>query len=157
MSHLFDPRDALMAEATEILRRPDPTLGWSGDTDLFVAYDRLMDNWLVVRENEDGSRTAVMRQRKPGQKLDITQVIRSLVARDTHLRNNSHAEQMERLIAENERKSQEHQDAAAEALRETMERVYHAAASKDLKHETGYVRPMTVSGEFKAKIDALPD
>lgn len=153
----IDPREHVLAYATELLRRPDPTLGWSGDTDLFVVYNRLMDNWEVWRENEDASFQCVMRQRTPGQQLDIAAVIRSLVARDTHLRNNSHTEQMDRLIAENAAKEKAHEDAAAEALRDTMERVYHAAASKDLKHETGYVRPMTVGGEIKAKIAALPD
>jgi hypothetical protein len=153
----FDPREHVLAYATELLRRPDATLGWSGDTDLFVAYNRLLDSWEIWRENEDATFQCVMRQRKPGQQLDISAVIRSLVARDTHLRNNSHTEQMDRLIAENAVKEQEHQDKAAEALRDTMERVYHAAASKDLKHETGYVRPMTVPGSIKAKISALPD
>lgn len=157
MSTPFDPRDHLLREATEILRRPSPELGWSGDTDLYVAYNRLLDNWEVWRENEDGTFQPVMRQRSPSQPLDIAAVIRSLVERDTRLRGNSHAEQMDRLIANNEAKSAEHEALAAEALRETMERVYHAAASKDLKHETGYVRPMTVGGDIKAKMAALPD
>ncbi len=155
MPPTFDPRDALLAEATEIIRRPAPELGWSGDTDLFVCYERLEDVWSVWREDGDGRFRPVLKQRTPGQKLDPTLIIRSLVARDTHLRNNSHADQMERLIEHNVAVTEAAEATAAERLRETMEKVYHAAATKDL--DVGYVRPLLVTGTFKDRITALPD
>lgn len=157
---IFDPRDALLAAATEIIRRPSAELGWTGDTDLFVCYERLEDRWSVWREDGDGMFRPVMKQKDPGQKLDPSVIIRSLVERDTYLRNNSHERHMEKIIQANERVSAERDAAAAEMLSETMQKVYHAVATNNTA-ETGYVRPLAVGAAFKdafnAKVHPIAD
>lgn len=157
MPQHFDPREALLVAATEAVRRPDATQGWTGDTDLYVCYNRLEDRWEVWREDGDGQFRPVMRQREPGQKLDPAAIVRSLVERDTFLRNNSAERQMDRLLKEQEAIASAKEDAMRDSMGEMMERVYHAAASKDLKAETGYVGPISIPAAFKERITALPE
>ena len=159
----FDPRAGLIEAATELIRRPSPELGWTGDTDLYVVWARLTRTWEVWREDGDGNFRCLIRQplSESGQPPDPAKIIRNLVSRDTYLRNNSAEKQVEEIMAYNERLENERLDKAAEDLRETMERIYYAAAAQDLKHETGYVRPMTVSSELKTILDSavipIPD
>lgn len=152
----FDPTEGLLAAATEEIRRPDPTCGWAGDTDLYVVHNRLEARWEVWREDDDGEFRMVTRQRTVGADidgLDLAKLKKHLASKDTRARGNSHEEMLERVYQENLALDAAREKEATEQLSDTMQRVYHAAASTDLKTETGYVRPMTVSGALK---DRLP-
>jgi hypothetical protein len=97
------------------LRRPDATLGWSGDHLLTIGFNRIRDVWEVHRERPDGSGKYdfVCRQKEPGERLDVTKVIRGLVARDTTIRGNSALEQAkERQKANDENEIRLAQEAA---------------------------------------------
>ena len=63
------------------LQNGDPTLGWEGDPNLCVAFDKLTQRWEIHRLEHDGQYRLVMRSR-PGMPFPHN-VIEWLVQHDT--------------------------------------------------------------------------
>jgi len=143
----LDPRAPYAEEINKALHRPDPVLGWAGDPALFAVWHRLESRWEVWEQLPTGYR--LIARCPSGERLDISRLLRGLVERDTHLRNNSAVEQMNRMIEHNERLQREKERQMEEALADKLERVYHAAVSGGGGSEYGYVRPVSLSGAWK--------
>jgi len=78
------------------LQKPRPELGWTGDPDLLLAHHRLT-GWEVLREEATWnghaweSRHTVIAQKRPGSgdRIDVNELVRGLVARDTQIHKQS--------------------------------------------------------------------
>lgn len=143
----LDPRAPYAQHLNDILAKPDPVLGWTGDPSLFMVWNRLEARWEVWRQEPEGDR--LIARAPSGERLDISRLLRGLVERDTTLRNNSAVDQMNRMIEHNERLQREKDRQMEEALADKLERVYHAAVSGGGGAEYGYVRPVSLSGAWK--------
>lgn len=128
------------------LRRPDPTIGWTGDPLLTVAYNRILDRWEVHRERPDGSGKFdfIARQKEMGQRLDVTQLLRGLVARDTTLRNNTALDQANERIKANQENEKRLDAEAAEQNKELTLKLTRGIITDLGEGSVGYVRPLTV-------------
>jgi len=109
-------------------------LGWSGDPDLVLAFNNgPKQAWEVLRHEprrNEPNRHVVVMTGPPGAELNdsaMFALIQNLVLADTHRAGNSHLEQVERVIKENERRDAAHTAAAADATAEKLEKFYHEA------------------------------
>lgn len=139
-------RTVLAPEYQWRLHNPDPTLGWLGDPDLVLTFNRLLDCYEVWREEPFFDTRAgkwvddyviVARRNTKGSRFDIAELIKGLVARDSHLRNNSAEEAMKRHLDEVVAEEQARTDAMTEALMEP-----HAKLAYTLAKESGDLAPV---------------
>lgn len=130
-------RTVLAPEYQYRLQNPDPTLGWLGDPDLVLVFNRLLDRYEVWREEpyfntrtgrwEDNYHIVAARSVK-GSRFDIAALIRGLAARDSYLRDNSAEQAMERHLDEVVREERERDERMVEALMEPHAKLAHATA-----------------------------
>lgn len=139
----LDPRAARGNALTVRLRDPDPTLGWAGAPDLFAAWDAIQCRWQVWQDMDGTNSRLVAQGPIGGEHFDPAALIRELASRDRHAR--GHKDAIEEAIKANERLAAEKEKAQVEAMAETMDRVYHAAAG-EIGHEYGYVAPISFAG-----------
>jgi hypothetical protein len=153
LQNLHD-RTTLGPEYQARLTNPDPTLGWLGDPDLVLTYNRLEDCYEVWREEvvydtavEDyvTRYTIIAKRSTKGARFDIAQLIRGLVARDSYIEGNSAKQAMEKYLAEVSRETEEGEARMVEALMEPHAKVAHALA-RDTGNLSTFV---SMSGAYK--------
>lgn len=124
-------------EYQKALREGKPELGWKGDPDLTITYHRLL-GWEVLREEGYFSngvwelrQIPVARQRpEAGVNLDINQLIRGLVARDTTVGNQSHEKAIDEYIQRYEKEEADRADQAYEAIAPVHEKLAWTVAKE---------------------------
>lgn len=154
LQNLHD-RSILGPEYQRRLREPDATLGWSGDPDLVLAYNRLLDVYEVWREEPFFDHATgkwvddyvvVARRNVRGARFDIAELIRGLVARDSWIEGQSAEKAMEKYLADVEAEAKAHEDAMFEALRPVHEKLAWTVA-----RDTGDLTPfVSLSGASNA-------
>lgn len=107
-------------EIIDALHNGYAPFGWAGDERLGL-YRRSDHRWELVRVEESGLETVVCRSR-PGLDLNMGLILH-LVKHDSRRGKNSQA-MIEQVIRENESLQQAQTDAAVDALRDPMEKVY---------------------------------
>ena len=132
-------------EYQKALRSPRPEIGWQGDPDLTLAYHHLT-GWEVLREEahfNDRTRTwnvrhvVIARQKAgAGARFDINGLLRGLVARDTHVRDQSQKSASDAYFKAVEQEEKERADRMYEAIRPVHERLAWTVAK-----ETGDLAP----------------
>lgn len=119
-------------EYQKALRTPRPEIGWQGDPDLTLAYHHLT-GWEVLREEAvqdprtgrwESRHVVIARQRAAGDvRIDVNELIRGLVARDTQVANQSHRKATEAYIDAVAKEEKERADRAYEAIRPVHEKL----------------------------------
>ncbi len=109
-------------------------LGWSGDPDLILAFNNgPAQRWEVLRHEplrNLPNRHVVVMAGPAGQDLNdsaLFTLIQNLVTADTHRAGNSHVEQVERMMKDNDRREAAQTQAAADATADSLSRFYHEA------------------------------
>lgn len=133
MGSPLDERQRVAEHLVRPLREGKPELGWEGDPRLVLAFHAITHQWELwrhepVRNNPD--RHVLVAKGPPGQDINpqaVDLLIRHLIDHDTHRRGNSLQEQLDRVIAQNERHDREQSRKAAEALMDPLGRFYTEA------------------------------
>lgn len=132
-------RSILAPEYQKALQHPKPELGWTGDPDLRLAWNRLEDRYEIWREEVffDHSTgkwetTFVIIGRAPhGERLDINAMIRGLVARDTKIACQSHRKAMDDYFRRLDAEERQRESEAIEALTPVHEKLAWAIAKDE--------------------------
>lgn len=153
LQNLHD-RTTLGPEYQARLINPDPTLGWLGDPDLVLTYNRLEEVYEVWREeviydtaiNDYVSRPTIIAKRNvKGARFDIADLIRSLVSRDSYVKGQSAKQAMEKYLAEVDKEDRDARAAMVDAFLEPHAKVAHALA----KSEGQLSSFVSLSGAYK--------
>ncbi len=139
MTPHFQPNGQIVeidSELLDALQNGYPTLGWDGDPQLFLAYNRATDRIEVWRHNlkADG-RPGLVMQSKPGQRIADMNIIKVLMEHDTRRHD----------VAANIKK---HNDAVRKSalddqrdkMEEAADRLYHGFQKDIGAHLTGSTR-----------------
>ena len=117
------------------LHHGDPVVGWKGDPDLALFWNKPRDCWeLWHHQPAPGhpDRHALVIQGAPGQGLDIGEfqmILKGLAEADTTRAGNSWLEQALRDQAHNDKLEAQKLEDSTDELMDPMDRVFHAAAN----------------------------
>ena len=152
MASLLTNVAVLGPEYQRALHNPKPEIGWKGDPDLTITHHQIT-GWEVLREEVwfdyktkrwETRHIPVARQRpEAGSRLDIDQLLKGLVDRDTNAGSDhkqAMAQHLDNLAKEEQRKA----DEAFEAFRPVHEKLAWTIAK-----ETGSLSPVVAVGEIK--------
>jgi len=127
-------RQEIAARYTTWLHDGVPTLGWAGDPDLRLVFaegiEQRWELWMHAPRRNDPDYHHPVFSAPTGAELNdqlVYMLIQRLVANDTHRAGNSAEDQLERVIAENDRKDAEHTRTASEALHDPLAKFYFEA------------------------------
>ena len=130
---VFDPRQQVADRLIQPLREGKPELGWSGDPDLVLVFERISNRWELwrhepLRGHQD--RHVMIAKGPVGQDLNedaINLLIMRLRDADTHRDGNSAEALVERALDHNDRVTAEANARAADAIAEPLATFYHEA------------------------------
>lgn len=133
MKPVFDSRQQMADRLIKPLRDGKPELGWSGDPDLVLVFERISNRWELWRfEPLQGNpdRHVMVAKGPVGQDLNedaVNLLIRNLVASDTHRSGNSAEQIVEDAIDHNDRLTAAANATAADAIADPLAKFYHEA------------------------------
>jgi hypothetical protein len=136
-------RTVMAPEYQRALTEPDATLGWAGDPDLTLAWNRLDQRYEIWREEAWQDYTTgkwqtihrIIARAPRGDRLDVTEMIRGLVARDTAVSGQSHEKAMEKYIRDVEAESAAKDEAAFQAIAPIHEKLAWTMAKATDNHK----------------------
>lgn len=135
----IDPRASYARELNWRLQNPDPTMGWTGDPDMYCGFETLTGRWMVF--TGDPLNPMLIAKAPAGDRLDMARLIKGLVERDIHVR--GHKSITEAVIKANEDAHRKNSEVMEDATRLTLDKLYHQWA-KDDGHNHGYVAPISL-------------
>ena len=124
----LDSRSVMSEAIHDVLRNGDPTVGWRGDPELTMTHSNVhgWELWRHSPEDGPGQYELVARQRIPNAPLNLTELVKALAARDTHNRGVDHITEINRFLADVERKEREREERLTEQVRDAAARVTRA-------------------------------
>lgn len=145
----LDDRERASVELQRALHRPDPTLGWRGDPDLILAFNRLERRWEVWREEAWQDYTTgrwetihrIIARAPTGDRLDVSELIRGLVERDTLIDGQDAVAQVEKLFKDMEADERRKDAEMVEAITPVHEKLAWTIAK-----DTGNSKPFLSVG-----------
>lgn len=135
----IDPRAPYARELNWRLQNPDPTMGWTGDPEMYCGFETLYGQWMIF--TGDPNNPTLVARAPQGERLDMVRLIKGLVERDQHIR--GHKSVTEAVIKHNQDVEASHRRVMEDATRETLDKLYHQWA-KDDGHNHGYVAPISL-------------
>lgn len=132
----LDARQILADHLIKPIQDGKPELGWSGDPNLVLAFHNIEQRWELWYMGDRSDQDYMVARGPVGAEINedaINLLIMSLVAGDTHRSGNSHTEQVERMIARNEKRHADNVARATEQNAEILDRFYHAAGATPTK------------------------
>ena len=136
MPHTLDDihnRSAVADRYVDWLTKGVPTMGWSGDPSLVLAFNIVIQRWELLRHEpnpKDPGRHVVVMTGPPGMEINdqaIIALIRNLIAGDTHRKGNSLVDQMEKVIAKNEKLDRDKTEETVNVTADALGKFYYEA------------------------------
>lgn len=133
MKPVFDSRQQIADRLIQPLRNGKPELGWSGDPDLVLVFERISNRWELWRfEPLPGKpdRHIMMAKGPVGQDLNedaVNLLIINLRDSDVRRDGNSSKKIVEDAIAYNDKLTADANARAADAIAEPLAKFYHEA------------------------------
>lgn len=131
MSRSLDPRQHLADRLIAPIRDGKPELGWRGDPNLMLVFARLEQRWELWEHNPSSGADVMILAGPPGAEINedaINLLIMRLVEGDTHRSGNSAEAIVDRVLAANDKLSQENEAKAVDMAMEPMARFFTEAA-----------------------------
>ena len=114
---VLDSRKILADHLIRPIQDGKPELGWSGDPNLVLAFEKIEQRWELWHMGDRSDQDYMIARGPIGGEINedaINLLIMALVAGDTHRSGNSHTDQLERMIERNERRHRDNMNKAAE-------------------------------------------